>query len=189
MRKLVLGLALFAMPVGLLATVGTNAASAGANVTGKGLVNCTKITGTISFKPPLSLKSQTVTTSIVSTATGCSGTASPKVISSTSKSTSTKAAQTCLNLKGTNAANFSTTYVSSPAGAAPSTFKGTSTPTSATGNQPAGFTLKGTVTGSYPSTTTTAAATLKETVNQITTLCTTTGVSTLHIVAGNIKNG
>jgi hypothetical protein len=187
MRKLVLGLALFVLPVGLLATA--NAAQAGANVTGKGLVNCTKITGTISFKPALSLKAQTVTTTIKSTATGCSGTASPKVISSTSTSSSTKANQTCLNLKGTNAANFKTTYVSSPAGVAGSTFAGTSSPSKATGNQQAGFTLKGKVTGSYPSTTTTATATLKQTVNQITASCTGAGVTTLNIVAGTIKNG
>jgi len=178
------------MPVGLLATVGTNAAQAGANVTGKGLVNCSKITGSITFSPPLKLApAQTVKTTIKSTATGCTGTASPKVVSSTSTSVSSKANQTCANLQGTNAVTFKTTYVSSPAGAAPSTFTGTSSSNGATGNQQAGFKLKGKVTGSYPSTTTTATATLKQTVNQIIASCTGAGLSTLNIVSGTIKNG
>jgi hypothetical protein len=189
MRKLVLSLAVLVLPVGLLATVGANAASAGANVTGTGLVNCTKITGTISFKPALKLApAQTVTTTIVSTATGCTG-GTPKVVSSTSKSTSKKANQTCANLQGTNAANFTTTYVSSPPGVAGSTFKGTSSSNGATGNQHAGFKLKGTVSGSYKSTTTTATATLQQTVNQIIASCSGTGLSKLNIISGTIKNG
>ena len=189
MKKLVLGIALFAMPVGLLASVGSNAASASANVTGTGLVNCTKITGTITFKPALKLATaQTVTTTIVSTATGCTG-GTPKVISSKSTSTSKKANQTCANLQGTNAANFNTTYVSSPAGVAPSKFAGTSSSNGATGNQHAGFKLKGKVTGSYPSTTTTASATLQQTVNQIIASCSGAGLSKLNIISGSIKNG
>ncbi len=188
MKKLVLGIALFAMPVGLLAGVGSNAASASANVTGKGLVNCSKITGTITFKPALGLTAKTVTTTIVSTATGCTG-GTPKVVSSKSTSSSTKANQTCANLQGTNAANFNTTYVSSPAGVAPSKFAGTSSSNGATGNQHAGFKLKGKVTGSYPSTTTTASATLQQTVNQIIASCSGAGLSKLNIISGSIKNG
>jgi hypothetical protein len=184
-RKLLLGAIALILPIGSVISIGAGSANAHANVTGTGTFGCSKITGTITFKPPLTLTAKTVTITSKSMSTGCKGTAKPLPTSTSSVSSSTTANASCTALGNGSKVKFTTTYL--PAGIAPSQFTGTNTPSAKTA-KPLYFTLKGVVTGSYPSKTASAKAILKETYNQLVAACTGPGLSIIHIIAGTSSN-
>jgi hypothetical protein len=161
-------------------TMGAGIATASANVTGTGTYNCSKVTGTITFKPPLKNTKQTVTTTVKASASGCVG-GKPAVVSTTSSSVTTKTGQSCAGLASSTPFSVKTTYTN---GATPSTLSGTAKPvisgTSVT------FVITGKTTGSYPSASTVAKGKLKQTTTQLATMCGTTGVSMINIISGTI---
>jgi hypothetical protein len=147
-------------------------------VTGTGTYNCTKETGTITFSPPLKNATQTVKTTVKTTASGCTG-GTPKVLTASANSVTTKASS-CGGLAGSTPFTIKTSYTN---GAVPSTLTGTAK--GGVGTQVT-FTITGKTTGSYPSLTTTAKATLKQTVAQLAAACGGSGISTLNIISGTI---
>lgn len=184
-RKLVLGALALALPFASLVTMGAGSATAHANITGTGLVSCTKLTGTVTFKPPLKNATQTIVTTTKSTGTGCTSTGT-KVTSFTSSSTGKPTATNCGNQTKPTAATFKIVYV--PSTVAGSTFTGTATG-GASSKGFAQFTLSGKVTGSFPSAKATALAVTSTTLSAFVTACGKAGVSSLTITSGNTKNG
>jgi hypothetical protein len=188
-RKLILGASALALSLGTLAGVGASTATASSSaVTGTGIVKCSKLTGTIAFSPGISTtKSQVITTTVHSTATGClGGKPNPTSVLSSSTMKGTKSV-TCGNaFTGTNPFKSAETYT--PAGSLnPSAFSGTSMSGPMTA-KPLYFTVKGTVTGSFKTATggASAKANLQETLQQIITACGSSGgLKLLHIASGN----
>jgi hypothetical protein len=158
--------------------MGAGPATAHANVTGRGTYNCTKETGTISFSPPLKSATQTVKTTVKTTASGCTG-GTPKVVTVAGNSVTTKASS-CGGLAGSTPFSIKLTYTN---GAVPTTLTGTAKGGVGTAVT---FTITGKSTGSYPSLTTTAKATLKQTATQLATACGGSGISILNIVSGTL---
>ncbi len=185
-RKLILGVAALALPLGMVATLGAGSATANANGTGTGVYSCTKLTGTISFNPPLKLTGQIETTTVKAVASGCKGTAKPGVLTATSSSvTKGTKPSSCATLAAgaTTAVKFTQTYT--PSGTAPSTFTGSAV--GATSGQTVSFNVTGSVTGSYKSAAAKAHAVLKQTSSQIGSMC-SAGVKTLNIASGTVTN-
>ena len=177
LRKIVIGVAAIGLPFTVMSTVvGVGAAWA---VTGTGHVSCSKIMGTLTFKPPLKNggTSAEVTTT-KTTETGCSG-GTPNPTKVMGVSTHKGANNSCANLGSATAVTIKLTY--SPSVTA-STFKGTATGTTS----PPGFTLSGSVTGSYASTSASATVLLKQTSAQILAACkSSTGLKSLTIRSGS----
>jgi hypothetical protein len=168
-------------PLGTAVGMGAGTASAHANVTGKGTFNCTKETGTITFKPPLKAKAATVTTTVVTTTSGCKG-GTPAVTSFKGNEVMTKANSSCGSFAASSSFSIKLTYTN---GAATSTLSGTAKPTIGT---PLSFTITGKTTGSYASAKTTAKAILKQTAANLATDCSATGpgIAVLNITGGNV---
>jgi hypothetical protein len=188
-RKFVLGAMALALPLGMAVTMGAGSATARSNlVTGTGLYSCSKITGTISFNPPLSNTAKIETTTVKATASGCHGTAKPAVVTAISSSTTkgTKPSSCATLVSATTAVKFAQTYT--PAGTAPSTFTGSAKGAVVGGK--ATFAVTGTVAGSYKTTANSAKANavISQTPAQIGTMCATTGVKTLNIASGTVTN-
>jgi hypothetical protein len=180
-RKLVLGMMALALPVGLVVVMGAGSATASANAAGKGTYNCTKVAGTISFKPPLKTKAQTVTETVKVTSTGCKG-GTPNVASTTGTSTSTKKNQSCTGLASSTPFSVKLSYTN---GASASQLAGTAKP-SISGTGVITFVITGKTTLSYPSTSTVAKGVVKQTESQLLTACTGAGVSSITITSGSI---
>ncbi len=190
-RKIMLGTLAVALPVGLLTVVVAPNLAAAASVakTGTGTYKCSKITGTITFSPPLTLSSKgsvTETMTIMSKSTGCTG-GSPAVVSDTgyqkAKSTG-KGLGNCSSLSNGKAPepDITTKYSN---GASNSWIKGpASSETAANGK--AEFVIKNaTVTGSYPSKKADITSVLSETEDQIGAKCGSKGgLSKLTISSG-----
>jgi hypothetical protein len=186
-RKIMLGVCAVGLPIGLLAVVvAPSVASASVTKNGTGNYNCTKITGTISFNPALTLTgtAKTETVTIKASSTGCSG-GTPAVTKNTGtevKKTTGTDENACGTLASPSSADLKITYSN---GAAASTVKG-STSTGTAGNGDSEFIISpATVTGSYPSTTGSITAVLSQTESQILAQCNRkAGVKSLKIASG-----
>jgi hypothetical protein len=152
---------------------------------GKGTFHCSKLTGTITFNPPLVNGGSSPEVEYVSmTASGCNG-GTPNPISLTAKAT--------LNASTNDCSAFSnnplpillnvTYHLSS---SSPSTSTGTVMSTVA--GSAVTITATGKVTGSYPSSNAGASGTLKESASQINSSCAGSGVSSVHIASGTVSN-
>jgi hypothetical protein len=190
LRKVTLGFLAVGLPLGLLAvTVAPGLASAAPAGTGTKTFNCSKITGTITFSPPLTLTSMgTVkeTTKISASSSGCTG-GSPAVKSDKGAETSVatgKGDGNCSSLSSTKGTttDLTITYTN---GASKSTLKGTAKGGTAK-NKDEEFVIKdATVTGSYVSKTADVTAVLSQTESQIAAQCGKSGgLSKLTIASG-----
>jgi len=186
LRKIMLGVLAVGLPVGLLAVVVTPqlaSASPAAAKGGTGTYNCKKITGTLTFAPPLTntgTKAEKV--SIKTAASGCTG-GTPKVTKNTATATLKLATNSCSGLAsgGSNAVTITIKYTN---GAAPSTYKAESSG-GLNSSGKAQFTTTGTVTKSYASTAANSTENIKQTAAQIETSCgSKTGLKTLNISSG-----
>jgi hypothetical protein len=182
-RNVLLGVAALAIPLGALSVaLAPSVAGATTLKTGKGTYNCSSITGTIKFKPALTLSggSGTETVTISTASSGCSG-GKPKVTTSTGSATVTTDSTNCSSLEtGLPTITFNTTYP----GAAPSTYTASSS-SSTSGSGVITFTTSGTVTGSYPSTGANSSATIKQNESAIIASCgSTKGLKKLTIEDG-----
>jgi hypothetical protein len=182
LRKMLLGVAAIALPLGVLAVAiqPTMASAASPKTVGTGTYNCKDITGTLKFNPPLTLaggaSSETVT--VTTSSTSCKG-GTPKVKTSASSATFTTDSNACSSLSTGQSFSTAITYTN---GASSSTFAGTSS--SSTG-PPVSFTVTGTVTGSYPSSTASTTVNLQQTETQIINKCQSTkGLKKLTIASG-----
>jgi hypothetical protein len=114
-RKLVLGCAVLALPVGMITVVGVQAASAGSPpVTGTGTVSCTGATGLLGFKPPLTFSgSSPETASIKVTLHGCHAGGTTNVTTSnfngSGKGSLSTSTNNCTALAGTQPVSGSVT--------------------------------------------------------------------------------
>lgn len=192
LRKVVLWTVAVMLPAGLLAVViAPSVASAIATKTGKGTYNCTKISGTITFNPPLtsSGNSKSETTTVKSTSSSCSG-GSPAVTKATSNETrkitsKKKNANSCSSSDTTSQAVSQITYNN---GAAASTLTGTAS-AGVSSNGHVQFTIKdATVTGSYPSSSADVTITLKQTAVSLEKACSSGSIKTLNIASGSDSN-
>jgi hypothetical protein len=181
-RKFTVGVAALGTLFGVL---GITAVSGPAwATTGTGKVNCSHITGTLTFKPALKNGGTSAeVTTVKSTETGCTG-GSPTPTKTLGTSIIRSSNNNCSNLASSRSVTVKLTYTPVVTG---STFSGTSTPVL---TNPPGFSLSGTVTGSYPSTNSTASVTLKQTDAQILAACKSTlGLKSLTIASGSSQNG
>jgi hypothetical protein len=195
LRRIMLGALAVALPVGLLTLIVAPNLAAAASLAkiGTGTYNCSDITGTITFSPPLTLTSKgTATETITYTfnSSGCTG-GSPAVASSmglSKKTRTSKGIGNCSSLSNgkSPAPRFTTEYSNGTSNS--KITGGASGGTAPNGN--AEFVQKhATVTGSYPSTTAATTAVLSETDAQIGAKCgSKRGLSTLTIVSGHSKN-
>ena len=123
LRKLIIGVVAIGMPVAVMSTiVGVGAAQA--LVTGTGTLKCTKIAGTVTFKPPLkgtTLNNNTETQTYKLTATGCkpSGSNITKVTKGVVSQTIHTTDTSCHGLIDGSATgfNFTAVWTSTPAAA------------------------------------------------------------------------
>jgi len=113
-RRLVLGCAVLALPVGMITVVGVQSASAGSPpVTGTGTVSCTGATGQLGFKPPLNFTGGSAeTASVKVTLHGCSVSGSNVTHSNfngSGKGSLSTATNNCTSLAGTQPVSGSVT--------------------------------------------------------------------------------
>jgi hypothetical protein len=199
LRKLIMGAAAVALPLGVMSTVvGTGAAVAAAKVQ-PGTLNCTHIAGTVTFNPPLSNTAQTVTTTIKVKETNCT----PSGGGLKPKSGAANAVQTTANDSCAGLGSGSTTPETLKVKWAPAlkikpttiTFSGFDAATNGAGD--AGFSLpnsggSASGTGSYLDSdggaSSTAQAFTNKTAAQIAAQC-TTGISSLTIASGTSHLG
>jgi hypothetical protein len=182
LRKIMLGVLAVGLPVGLLAVVVTPslASASPAAKTGKGTYNCKKITGTLTFSPPLTntgTKAEKV--AIKTTSSSCKG-GTPAVTKSSATATLKLSTNSCSGLAGgSNAVTLKITYTN---GASASTYKATSS--GGISGTKATFTTTGNVTGSYPAMGATSTANIKQSVATIENECSKSGVKSLTISSG-----
>ncbi|MFZ0668067.1 MAG: hypothetical protein WAM97_20140 [Acidimicrobiales bacterium] len=201
LRRIMLGVLAVALPVGLLTVVIAPNLAAAASIgktgtgtgTGTGTYNCSDITGTITFSPPLTATSKgtaTETETYNFSSSGCTG-GSPAVVSSTGLSKKTRTSKglgNCSSLSNDKAPapKFTTEYSN---GASNSTIKGGAGGATAPNGNAEFVQKNATVTGSYPSATADTTAVLTETDAQIGAQCESAGgLSTLTISSGHSKN-
>jgi len=183
LRKLIIGVAAIGMPLTVMSTVvGIGAAWAS---TGTGTYNCSKVSGTITFKPPLTNKGgKAEVTTVKTTASTCSGTAKPKPTKVTGTATIKSSSNACANLAGSKAISLKLTYsptvtASTLTGSASESISGTSVT----------FLVSGKVTGSYPSSSASGKGKLKQTTSQLATACaSSTGLKSATIASGSLTN-
>jgi hypothetical protein len=174
------------LPLAAVATIGVGTASAArSNPTGTGTENCTAVTGTITFSPPLTSSGTAAETTTVSAkATGCSG-GSPVATAIAAHATITGGTSACSSLATAAPPTFTDSYT--PSSISPSSVSG-GTETEVTSPH-IGFTISNeTVTGSYPSTTASVSATTSETVAKLTKACDKKGLKKLKIKSGSVSN-
>jgi hypothetical protein len=186
-RKIILAAGAVILPLASIGVIGIGTASAArSNVTGSGLVKCTKIAGTITFSPPVTnTGTAPETTTVHATATKCKG-GSPKPTKVTSTATITGGVNSCGAVASASAPTLTGTYT--PASIAPSsTSGGTETETTAGG---LGFKITGaTTTGSFPSTTTNITVVTTETIAKFGAACNSPGgLASLKIKKGSVVN-
>jgi len=183
-------LAAGALALPLVTVVALGSSTAGASGPGTGVLTCTKIKGTITFKPPLTnTGTATENTTVKITVSGCSGgTPKPKkgtVKQDISSPTSTNA---CTSLETSSPETLTVKW--SPSSITPSTssYSGYDAATNGAGDE--GFTLPnsggtGSTTGSYAEGSgSTASAYSNETESQITAACGAGGLKKLKITSG-----
>jgi len=177
---LIIGVAAVGMPLAVMSTViGVGAAWA---TTGTGTYNCTKVTGSVSFSPPLKNGGTSAeTTTVSATVTGCTG-GSPKPTKVAGKGTIHSSTNDCANLAHPQTVSLPLT--NTPAVSPKSVLKAT------TGESISGssitFTLTGSVTGSYPSSSASAKGKIKQTTVQVGTACgSSAGLKSVTISSGS----
>jgi len=174
-RRLVMSIAVVAMPLAVITTVvGSGPASAQT-----GHLSCSSITGSLTFSPPLKnggTKAEVTTTNTVEKS--CSGgTPDPTKVTGTSSTKS--ATNSCAGLIKTSTVTITLSYTPTEP---KSTFSGKATPTTS----PPGFKLSGKVTGSYAASTASATVKLKQTETQIKAACKSSGgLGSLTIASGS----
>jgi hypothetical protein len=187
LRKLIMGAAALAMPLTAVATVAATSTASAVTV-GKGLYNCTKVTGTITFSPALknggvSPETSTVTT----TATGCKSvvghTAKPLPTKVIGKAKITSSTNDCANLATPRPATLKLTYTPLVAG---STLAATESETVV--GTAVTFQLSGSLTGSYPSSSATGKGKLTQTSTQLGAACGGAGLAKVTIASGSLTN-
>ncbi len=200
-RKLMLGVAVIGLPLGAMSAVAATGVAMAKAINQPGTLDCAKITGTVTFTPPLSNTAQTVQTKTVTTLTNCTPTGGglkPKKGSSTS--TTTTANDDCAMLATGSTTPFTLTTKWAPGTKikpTKSTVSGLSPATNGAGD--AGFQLPNTGgtssgTGSYLGSdggaSGTAQAFTNETSAQIAATCTgATGLKSLKITTGTAHFG
>ena len=182
-RKLIIGLAAVGMPLTVMSTViGVGAAWA---TTGTGNYNCSKVTGSVTFKPPLKNGGTSAeTTTVSATVTKCTG-GSPTPTKVVGKGTIHSSTNDCANLA--NAQTVSLALTNTPAVSPKSVLHAT------TGEVISGssitFTLSGNVTGSYVSSSASAKGKIKQTTVQVGTACgSSAGLKSVTIGSGSLTN-
>ena len=182
LRKVIIGVVSIGMPLAVMSTViGVGAAWA---TTGTGTYSCSKVTGSITFKPALTnAGGKAETTTVATTASTCSGTANPKVTKVTGKATIKTSTNACSNLK--NPQTVTMTMTNTPAVSPKSVLHATSgeivTATKIT------FTLTGTVSGSYVSSSASGSGVLTQTPTAVAKSCASkTGLAKVTIKSGNL---
>jgi hypothetical protein len=180
-----MGATALAFSFGILAVaVAPGVASAKALKTGTGTYNCTDITGTISFSPPLTLNGSTTandTVSVATTSTGCTG-GKPVVTTTSSTGTVVVASQNCSSLETAGAIppiTLTDTYKK----AAASTYTATTSDKISSSGK-ISFKLSGPVTGSYPSSAAKAKAKIQQSESALAAECAGTGLASLTIASG-----
>ena len=201
LRKLAIGVMAIGMPIAVMSTiVGVGAAQA--LVTGTGTLKCTKIAGTVTFKPPLKGTTQnnnTETQTYKLTATGCkpSGSNITKVTKGVVSQTIHTTDTSCYGLIHGSATgfNFTAVWTSTPAAANSGIAFSGDTPVVVGGK--AGFKLPNTggssaVTGSFPGgdggMTSSAEGVTSQTATQLLAPCSTSaGLKTIKITKGSLN--
>ena len=195
MKRVLGATAALLLPLGLVTAIGSGPAMAAA-APSPGTVNCTTITGSFKFSPPLTLAgtggSEVVTAK--TTLTNCTATGGKTPKKGTTISTSTDATNGCVAVLQGAAKSVTLTTKWSPGSIAPSV--GTFPPATTSGD-PATIKFGGpgtTGTGSYPGSdsgkSSTAQITLGQTTAQITTLCQSAkGLKGLTVVSGSAHVG
>jgi hypothetical protein len=161
-RKLLVVAAAIAMPVSIVAVSGGMAGASNPHTAATDTLSCTKITGTVSFSPALTLKGYTsgvTTTTVKATVTGCTakGATTQKITSGTASGTikSTKGkGGSCTGLTAkaiSDAGALTIKWAGTPA--APSSVLNLKSVAGGTKNSHGTFTIpgtiKGTATGSF----------------------------------------
>jgi len=182
-----------ALPLVTVVALGSTTAGASSRTgtTGTGTVSCTKIKGTITFKPPLTnTGTATENTTVKITVSGCTGgTPKPKKGSVKEDISTATSTNSCLSLNNSSPETLNVKW--SPASIAGTTtsFSGYMAGSNMAGDE--GFVLPnsggtGTATGSYPTGSATASAYSNETESQITAACgTTAGLKKLKVTSGS----
>lgn len=186
LRKVIIGIAAVGMPLTVMSTViGVGAAWA---VTGTGTYSCTKVTGTITFKPPLTNSGTSAeTTTVATTASTCSGTASPKPTKIVGKATIKSSTNSCGNLANPQTVTLKLT--NTPKVSPASVLHATSSEVIASGKVT--FDLTGYVSGSYSTSSgsSTGSGLLKQTAAQISKSCgSSAGLKSVSIKSGKLTN-
>ena len=193
-RKFVMGAAAILLPLSLISMIGVTAASAKAGAINQpGTLTCAKVTGTISFSPPLitggTAKTDNISVSASLKKCSVGGGGTVKAAKGTATASYSSSGNNCTSLAApsTTPITFNVTWApASKIKPTSITFPG-STPT--TGTNP-GFKLGPATSGagSYPGSdnfkSSTSSSTLKQTTAQITAMCSGAGVSTLNIKSG-----
>lgn len=200
LRKLVMGVAAVALPLGVMTTV-VGIGAAGAKATNQpGTLDCALITGTVTFTPKLTNTPTTVKTVTKTKLTNCTPSTGLKPKSGASSSTTTTANDDCAMLAAGSTTPFTLTTKWAPATKikpTKSTVSGISPATNGAGdagfqlpNEPGGTSSgTGSYLGSDGGTTGSAQAFTSETSTQIGATCTTTGLASLTITSGSAHFG
>jgi hypothetical protein len=197
-----MGVAAVALPLGVMSTVvGTGAAFAAAK-NQPGTLNCTSVTGTVTFNPPLTFTAQAVTTTIKATVKNCTpsgGGLKPK--SGTATSTMNTANDDCTTLAGgsTNPQTLKTKWAPATKIKPTTLTFGGFVPATQPVTNDEGFSLPNSLgqpttgTGSYLGTDTGATSTAtvysNKTAAQVSSLCSGAGLATLTLAAGTVHLG
>jgi len=193
-KKLVLATGALLLPLGLVVGIGGVASAARTNQPfGTGLENCTSITGTVTFSPPLGTTGTAPeTTTVNATASGCSG-GSPSLASVVSTATITGSKNNCSGLATASTPSLAGNW--QPAGSVqPSLTSGGAETFQTTPHL--GFTITGaTTTGSYPGSSFNNVAQTTETSKAFSKACKKgkkptykKGVKSLTINSGTVTN-
>ena len=197
LRKVTVMLAALVVPISLVSVLGAGAASAkGSPIAQPGKVTCTKITGSITFNPPLTLNGTSAeNTTVKITVKGCSvsgGGVKPKK-GTVNKDISTPSSTNACTSLGNSQPESLTVNWAPGSKILPTTasFSGYAVATNGAGDE--GFTLPdsggtGSTAGSYAQASgVTAAAYSNETSNQLAAACAAPGgLASLKIVSGSV---
>ena len=178
-RRIIGALALL-LGFGSLALVGAGSAGASTSVAGSGTYSCTKLTGKLTFTPPLTQaggKPEVI--KVTTTATGCTG-GKPVPTKVVGAATVKLTSNSCLALTKAQPVTLSQVYTPL---VTPGVFTGTAKGTLASAVT---FALTGKVSVSYASALATAKATLSQTGTQVFAACAGTGLGSVTIAKGTL---
>jgi len=154
-----------------------------------GTVSCSKVTGSVTFDPPLTASggSSSETTKVKVTVSDCTASSGVTVTKGTGTSSSSSSSNACTSLESppTSPESFLVKWSPKSDGSTAVSYTGRTTVTSSSGD--AGFELTGgTSSGSFAATGVTATSYTNETTAQITSMCTSkSGLKKLDITSGS----